>query len=361
MQYIIAEALKAREEEAKEQSDSFTNDDIPHSRPRIVVVGCGNAGNTTVHRLSNLGVPGAETIAVNSDKQHLEGIRADKRVLIGKRLTKGLGAGGFADVGKRAAQAAGTTLSGLLNGADLVILTAGVGWGVGTGATPVIAELAREQGAATLAIVSAPFAVEMRRQVRVGEGLAAITGAADTTCVIDYEQLHTFVPNLPLQQAYAVMDQLIAEVILHLCAATAASSLVPIPFSALRAYLEKGGCATLCIGGVKDGHDADRIVTECLNHPLLGSDCRKAKHCLLLIIGGDELSRAHAATIAETFREQLGTATKVTWGALACTTYGSRVRAVALFSEVEMPEHLLPSKRPKITTPPGPFPHRDRM
>jgi len=166
MQTIINEALKHAEREKYLKTDSGEAEDDLLGQPRIVIVGCGGAGNNTVNRLYHMQVSGAETIAINTDKQHLDMIQADKRVLVGKSLTKGLGAGGFPDVGRRAAEMARPTLEGLLCDADLVFITAGMGGGTGTGTAPVVAQIAKEQGAIVVGMVSYPFQVEKARLLR---------------------------------------------------------------------------------------------------------------------------------------------------------------------------------------------------
>ncbi|HJK17094.1 MAG TPA: cell division protein FtsZ, partial [Methanocorpusculum sp.] len=160
MQSIINEALKNSELEKGMQKTSIVDDDDMLGQPRIVIVGCGGAGNNTINRLHNMRVAGSETIAINTDKQHLDMIQADKRVLIGKSLTRGLGAGGFPDVGRRAAEMARPTLEEILKDADLVFVTAGMGGGTGTGSAPVVAQIAKEHGAIVVAMVSYPFQVE---------------------------------------------------------------------------------------------------------------------------------------------------------------------------------------------------------
>lgn len=166
MQTIINEALKHAELEKYRKTDTIGDEDDILGQPRIVIVGCGGAGNNTINRLYHMQVNGADTIAINTDKQHLDMIQADKRVLVGKSLTKGLGAGGFPDVGRRAAEMARPTLEGLLCDADLVFITAGMGGGTGTGTAPVVAQIAKEQGAIVVGMVSYPFQVEKARLLR---------------------------------------------------------------------------------------------------------------------------------------------------------------------------------------------------
>jgi cell division protein FtsZ len=187
MQSLIDEAVKNAELEKTDTKTTEADDFI--GAPRILVVGCGGAGNNTVNRLYHMGIAGAETIAVNTDKQHLDMIQAGKRVLIGKSLTKGLGAGGYPDIGKRAAEMARPTLESLMESADLVFVTAGMGGGTGTGAAPVVAQIAKDQGAIVVGMVSYPFQVEKARLLRAEEGLEGLSKAADSVIVLDNNRL----------------------------------------------------------------------------------------------------------------------------------------------------------------------------
>ena len=148
METMVQEALKHTEKEKllreSRQIEEMCED---FGDPQIIIVGCGGAGNNTINRLYNMGVSGAETIAINTDKQHLDMIQADKKILVGKSLTRGLGAGGYPETGRKAAELARGTLEEVLKGADLVFITAGMGGGTGTGTAPVVAEIAKQQDA----------------------------------------------------------------------------------------------------------------------------------------------------------------------------------------------------------------------
>ena len=258
MQSIINEALKHAEYDVGSKKATIVGgDDDFLGQPRIVIVGCGGAGNNTINRLYHMKVKGAETIAVNTDKQHLEMIQADKRVLVGKSLTKGLGAGGFPDVGKRAAEMARTTLEGLLHDADLVFITAGMGGGTGTGTAPVVAQIAKEQGAIVVGMVSYPFQVEKARLMRAEEGLEALSNAADSVIVLDNNRLMNFVPNLPLGQAFSVMDQLIAETVKGISETITEPSLINIDYADVRAIMSKGGVAVMLVGESKQQNKSE--------------------------------------------------------------------------------------------------------
>jgi len=210
MESIVQEAMKYNEAE-KEKSKTEDDDFEDFGTPSIVIVGCGGAGNNTINRLYNMGVEGAMTIAINTDKQHLDMVQAEKKILIGKSLTRGLGAGGFPEVGRKAAELARGTLEEVLKDADLVFVTAGMGGGTGTGSAPVVAQIAKDQGAIVVGMVSSPFRVERARLIKAEEGIEELRQSADSVIVLDNNRLLEYVPNLPIEQAFSVMDQLIAE------------------------------------------------------------------------------------------------------------------------------------------------------
>lgn len=339
MQTIINEALKHAEQEKQMTRDVIGGDDLI-GQPRIVIVGCGGAGNNTINRLYHMKVSGAETIAVNTDKQHLEMIQADKRVLVGKSLTKGLGAGGFPDVGKRAAEMARTTLEGLLADADLCFVTAGMGGGTGTGVAPVVAQIAKEQGAIVVGMVSYPFQVEKARLLRAEEGLEALAHSADSVIVLDNNRLMNFVPNLPLGQAFSVMDQLIAETVKGISETITEPSLINIDYADVRAIMSKGGVAVMLVGESKQQNKAESVVHECLNHPLLDIDYRGATGSLIHITGGSDLTLLDAEEIASSLTYELDAHADVIWGARVKKEFEGRVRVMAIMTGVKSAQIL---------------------
>ncbi|WP_421908396.1 cell division protein FtsZ [Methanolacinia petrolearia] len=340
MQSIINEALKHAEFEQNYKKPGVIGDDDFVGQPRIVIVGCGGAGNNTINRLYHMKVKGAETIAVNTDKQHLEMIQADKRVLVGKSLTKGLGAGGFPDVGKRAAEMARTTLEGLLQDADLVFVTAGMGGGTGTGVAPVVAQIAKEQGAIVIGMVSYPFQVEKARLIRAEEGLEALSNAADSVIVLDNNRLMSFVPNLPLGQAFSVMDQLISETVKGISETITEPSLINIDYADVRAIMSKGGVAVMLVGESKQQNKSESVVHECLNHPLLDIDYRGATGSLIHITGGSDLTLSDAEDIASTLTYELDPHADVIWGARINSEFEGKVRVMAIMTGVKSAQVL---------------------
>ena len=342
MQSIVQEALKYTEMEREYRNEKGENtsgaDFEDFGLPQIKIVGCGGAGNNTINRLYNIGVDGAETIAVNTDKQHLDVIKADKKILVGKSLTRGLGAGGFPEIGKRAAELARSTLQEVLKDADLVFITAGMGGGTGTGTAPIVAQVAKEQGAIVVGMVSTPFKVERARMVKAEEGIADLRAAADTVIVLDNNRLLEMVPNLPLEQAFSVMDQLISETVKGISETITRPSLINLDFADVKAIMNAGGIAVMLVGETKSQDKSDNVVRAALNHPLLDVDYRGATGALVHITGGPDLTLREAENIAESLTYEMDSHANVIWGARIQKDYEGKVRVLAIMTGIQSPQ-----------------------
>jgi len=220
------------------QPTTLLNDDLSDfgvPDPRILICGCGGSGNNTMNRITHLGVEGAITVAINTDKQHLDHTRALQKLLVGRHITRGLGAGGDPTVGRRCAEAGREVITQIVSGADLVFITAGLGGGTGTGIAPVVAEEAKRAGALVVAVVTTPFQVERRqRMLRALEGLEMLRQEADAVLVLDNNRLLHYVPNLPLDEAFSIMDQLIAEIVKGIVETITLPSLINLDFADVR-------------------------------------------------------------------------------------------------------------------------------
>jgi cell division protein FtsZ len=338
MESFVQEALKYTEMEREYRNDKGENtagaDFEDFGLPRIKIVGCGGAGNNTINRMYNIGIDGVETIAVNTDKQHLDVIKADKKILVGKSLTRGLGAGGFPEIGKRAAELARSTLQEVLADTDLLFITAGMGGGTGTGTAPIVAQVAKENGAIVVGMVSTPFKVERARMVKAEEGIADLRAAADTVIVLDNNRLLEMVPNLPLEQAFSVMDQLISETIKGISETITRPSLINLDFADVRAIMNAGGVAVMLVGETKS-QDKLSVVKAALDHPLLDVDYRGATGALVHITGGPDLTLREAENIAESLTYEMDSHANVIWGARIQKDYEGKVRVLAIMTGVQ--------------------------
>ena len=341
MQDIVQDALENAENEKQEMDAKTTADEF--GDPRIVIVGCGGAGNNTINRLYNIGVDGADTVAINTDKQHLKMIEADTKVLVGKSLTNGLGAGGDPSMGERATEMAQGTIKDVLGNADLVFVTAGMGGGTGTGSAPIVAKIAKEQGAIVVGMVSTPFNVERARTVKAEEGLERLRSTADSIIVLDNNRLLDYVPNLPIGKAFSVMDQIIAETVKGISETITQPSLINLDYADMTAIMDSGGVAVMLVGETQDKNKSEEVVKDAMNHPLLDVDYRGASGGLVHITGGPDLTLKEAEGIAENITERLDASANVIWGARIQEEYKGKVRVMAIMTGVQSAQVLGPA------------------
>ena len=345
MQSVIQEALKHSENEALYRQTACETEAIDDmvdfvGTPRIVIVGCGGAGNNTSTRMYDIGIDSVDIIAINTDRQDLDECRADKKVLVGKSITRGLGAGGDPEVGRRAAELARGTLTEMLTDADLVFVTAGMGGGTGTGVAPVVADIAKENGAIVVGMVSTPFHVERARTIKAEQGLQELSSAAHTVIALDNNRLLDYVPNLPMAHAFSVMDQLISETVKGISETITRPSLINLDYADIRTVMNCGGVAVMLFGESKARDKADDVVRGALNHPLLDVDYRGATGCLVHITGGPDLSLKEADEIASSLTYELSPHANVIWGARIEEEYEGMVRVMAVMTGVESAQIL---------------------
>nr|ABQ75893.1 cell division protein ftsZ [uncultured haloarchaeon] len=341
MQDIVEEAMQRDEEERDVATEA--GDEEGFGSPRIVIVGAGGAGNNTVNRLYNIGVDGADTVAINTDKQHLKMIEANTKILVGKSLTQGLGAGGDPSMGERATEMAQGTIKDVLGEADLVFVTAGMGGGTGTGAAPVISKIAKEQGAIVVGMVSTPFNVERARTVKAEEGLEKLRNEADSIIVLDNNRLLDYVPNLPIGKAFSVMDQIIAETVKGISETITQPSLINLDYADMSTIMDQGGVAVMLVGETQDKNKTQEVVNDAMNHPLLDVDYRGASGGLVHITGGPDLTLKEAEGIADSITERLEASANVIWGARIQEEYKGKVRVMAIMTGVQSAQVLGPS------------------
>ena len=323
--------------ESKEYEDGF-------GMPKILVVGCGGAGNNTVSRLARMGLTGAKIVAINTDNQHLKTAQADEKILIGQKLTRGMGAGGDPKVGRKAAELAAAELESMLRGADLVFVIAGLGGGTGTGSAPVVARLAKERGAIVVAMVTTPFHLERARIFVAEEGLEALSGYADTSIVMDNNRLLECAPHLPFQHAFSVVDQIIAEIVQGICETLTSPSLINLDFADVCTVMSAGGASFMFVGESKMKSSPEKIVRAALKNPLLDVDYRGAGACLLHMTGGPDMTMKEAAAIAGALTQELDPKANVIWGARIRPEFTGKVRLMAIITGVKSAQVLAPSQ-----------------
>ena len=308
--------------------------------PRILVIGCGGAGGNTISRLKRMGFKGAKTVAINTDRQHLETVLADEKILIGRKLTRGMGAGGDPDVGRRATESVRTDLEDLLRGADLVFVLAGMGGGTGTGSAPVVAKLARQQGALVVAMVTTPFHVERKRIFIAEEGLENLRNYANTCIVMDNNRLLDRAPHTPFQEAFSLVDGITGEIIQGICDTLTIPSLINLDYADVHTIMSTGGASIMFVGEGSMKKSPERIVQSALKNPLLDVDLRGAKACLLHLTGGPDMTLKEAAAIAGALTQDLDPRANVIWGARIASEMMGRVKLMAVITGVKSAQVL---------------------
>ncbi len=308
MQSLLTNARSRMAEHSKPPS--------PPGQANIIIVGCGGAGNNTVDRLMKVGVKGAQTLAINTDQAHLDFIQAHKKQLIGKNLTRGLGAGGIPEIGRQAAEETRHEIDTLLKAADLVFITCGEGGGTGTGSAPVVAEIAKLNGALTVGVVTMPFRIEKGRMTRARDGLNALREFVDTLIVIDNNRLMEIAPDLPIEEAFSVADEVLATMVKGITETISLPSLINLDFADVRTILSTGGVAIVGIGESNmPGVRVEEAIQNALKSPLLEVDITGAKGALIHVTGGKDMTLQEANRVGEKLTESMDPDALVIWGA----------------------------------------------
>ena len=312
-------------------------DDVASSSQiKIVTIGVGGGGNNTVNRLLKVGVKGTELVALNTDVQHFKIIDDRiKKILIGKSITRGLGAGGAPDIGAKSAEVDRQQLEEALYGAQLVFLCAGMGGGTGTGAMPVVAQIAKEQGAIVVSMVTYPFDLERVRKVKADEGIQKLRKYSDSVIILDNNRLVKLVPNLPMNEAFAVADDILAKAIGGLVWTITQPSLINIDFADVRSIMASGDVGFISVGTGKGNDKVTAAAEAVLKNKLLDVDFENAKGALIHISGASDLSLGDAIKAGEVITERMDPKANVKWGARIIPGYEGQIEIVAIVTGVK--------------------------
>lgn len=304
---------------------------------RVVVAGVGGAGTNIVSRLVEEGILGAECIAINTDRAHLDVARADEKLLIGAKTTGGLGAGGNPRVGRRAAQESTEALAPLFDNVDVVFVTAGMGGGTGTGAAPLVAEFARQSGAIVISVVTMPFAHEKAKRGLASQGVAEIRKVSDTVVIVDNNRFVGVLPTLLINAPTAPADEAATTIIKGLAETIATPSLMNLDFGGFRTIARNGGLAHLGIGESRSLLRAEEAAMCALRCPLPYTDIRGASGVLVSVSGDDTLSLHEASRVADLVAETVGPTVSVAWGARVDRSIYGAVRVSVLLTGTVFP------------------------
>jgi len=327
---MFEDIIKAAKEEAP-------SNDMESSSIRISVLGVGGAGCNCVNRIFSGGIKSARTVAINTDGKHLNMISAHKKVLIGKSVTRGLGAGGDTNVAKKCAEVDRDLLRRDIGENELVFLCAGMGGGTGGGASPYVAQLAKEQGAIVVAMVTYPFALERVRLKKAQESLNELVKVCDTVVVIDNNRLAAYAPNLPINKAFELADSITTRAVTGISDTIMFPSLINVDYADVRTVMEKGGLSMISLG---NGHGHDKVenaVKDTLEHPLLDVDYEGAKGCLIHMEGGPDLTLGDAIKTGELLTQSFDEDSGIKVGARINPAIKSGIRVTAIITGVKSP------------------------
>ncbi len=328
MDFIVENATRAMDERKEEIS-------VPQAN--IKVIGVGGAGNNMVSWLYKKGIRGAEIIACNTDQQHIDVSEADRKFLIGREVTRGLGCGGFPQKGAEAAQESMMRLKETLKGADMVFVCAGMGGGTGTGASPVIASVAKDSGAIVIGTVTMPFKIERARVDKAEFGLKQLRNVSDTVIVIDNNRLVQIAGNLPVQQAFAVANELISTMIKGIVETISVPSLVNLDFADVRAIMTNGGVAAIGIGSSDTNNRVEEAVKGALANPLLDINYAGATGAILHVSGGPDMTLDEINRIGEIVTENMDADANVIWGARVDEELKGKITVMTIITGVNSP------------------------
>ena len=335
-----------KEEEEKEEAynpnpelsaiDRELEEILKKQTAKVKVFGVGGGGGNTLSRMREIGIKGGEMIAVNTDAQDLLYTNSDYKILIGKELTHGLGAGSNPRIGEESAKESEQEIKKKIANTDLVFITCGLGGGTGTGAAPVIAELAKKQGALVIGVVTLPFTMEGKKRIENAMyGLERLEASVDTLIVIPNDKLLELAPELPLHTAFKVADEILTNAVKGTTELITKSGLVNLDFADIRAVMIGGGVSLIGMGEADTENRAIEAVEKAVQNPLLDVDISDATGALVNIVGGPNMSLDECKSIIETIGTKLNPDAKLIWGAQIAEDMDKSIRVLLIVTGVK--------------------------
>ncbi len=328
----------AKEAIQSADSHSINFDELKAGKASIKVIGCGGMGCNAVTWLFNKGINGATVYGMNTDALHLSVTKADEKILIGRELTRGLGCGGKPQRGREAAKESLSEIKKVVSGADMVFVIAGMGGGSGTGMAPVAAQLAKESGAVVIGVVTMPFESERARIDKAEFGLQELREVTDTCIVLDNNRLVDIAGQLPIEQAFAVANELISTMCKGIVETITLPSLINLDYADVSAIMKNGGVAVIGIG--ESDSTSDRVtesVKQALTHPLLDVDYKGATGALIHVTCGPDLKLEEFDIIGKLVSENLSPDAQVIIGARISKEFTGKVRVITIMTGVKSP------------------------
>ena len=308
---------------------------------KIKVVGVGGGGGNSLSRMKEIGIKGGELIAANTDAQDLLYSDADQKILLGRELTRGLGAGSNPKVGEEAAKESESEIKKKLSGSDMILITCGLGGGTGTGAAPIIAGLAKKQGALTIGVVTLPFTIEGKKRLENAmNGLEKMESIVDTLIVIPNDKLLELAPDLPLHTAFKIADEILTNAVKGITELVTTTGLVNLDFADVKAVMSNGGVSLIGMGESDSTNRALEAVEKAIQNPLLDVDVSNATGALVNIIGGSDMSLDECKTIIEEVGNRLSPDAKLIWGAQISQDMDKSIRVLLIVTGVKSAQIL---------------------
>ena len=327
----------AKEAIENTESHSINFDELRAGKANIKVIGVGGMGGNGVTWLFNKGINGATIYATNTDALHLSVTKADEKLLIGKELTRGLGAGGNSQIGREAAKESIIDVKKAVSGADMVFVIAGLGGGTGTGAAPIIAQLAKETGAVVISVVTMPFESEKARIDKAEFGLQELREVTDTCIVLDNNRLVDIAGQLPIEQAFAVANELVSTMVKGIVETITLPSLINLDYADVSSIMKNGGVAVIGIGEADTQNRVQEAVQQALTHPLLDVDYQGASGALIHVTCGQDLKLEEFDNIGRLVSENLSPEAQVIIGARISKEFVGKVRVITIMTGVKSP------------------------
>lgn len=308
---------------------------------RVKVVGCGGGGGNSVSRMKEIGIKGCEIVTVNTDAQDLLYSNADHKILIGRELTHGLGAGSNPKIGEQAARESEQEIKKKIGEADMIFITCGLGGGTGTGAAPVIAEIAKKSGALTIGVVTLPFTVEGQKRIENAQyGLDRLISVTDTLIVIPNDKLLEIAPELPIHTAFKVADEILTNSVKGITELITKAGLVNLDFADVKAVMSNGGVSLIGIGESDSKDRAKEAVERAISNPLLDVDITNATGALVNIVGGNDMSLDEYRKIMEIITTKVSQEAKVISGAQISPDMDKTIKVLLIVTGVKSTQIL---------------------
>ena len=305
---------------------------------RIKVFGIGGAGCNAVNRMVNDGVKGVEFYVCNTDIQSLNMSNCKNKIILGKEMTKGLGAGGNPEIGKKAATESEEEIRKALNGADMVFITAGMGGGTGTGAAPIFAKIAKEIGALTVGIVTKPFDFEGRKRIEQANiGLEQLKEHVDSLIIVSNNQLLSVIGKIPMQDSFKEADNVLRQGVQTITDLIAVPAFINLDFADIRAVMEGKGTALIGIGMAQGENKAKEAASKAIQSPLLEAQISGAKSAIINVTGGPNISIYDSSVAVDYIREAAGNDIDIIYGVAINEAIGENIIVTVIATGFDLP------------------------